>query len=305
MIYIKSFLKWAGGKNKLLPYFFENFPTPLFKNNMVYIEPFVGGGSVVFNLLYHYHLTNVYILDTNQELINCYKIIKNHVNDLIKSLQELNFNYSLAATLQDKEAIFTKYKTEFNELNAHDLVTKIRKAALFIFLNHTCFNGLYRVNSKNLFNVPFGKYLHPKICNEEHLSQLNKLLKHVHIYHASYKKITKIFSKIKQKPFIYLDPPYLASSNTKNFTSYTKNNFDLEDQIKLAKFLHAINHQCEFGLSNSYACLNHKELKELYSSFHINFVNTIHSISCNGNSRKEHTELFVTNYSIMQGTNHE
>ena len=207
--------------------------------------------------------------------------------------------------MQDKEAVFTKYKSEFNELNANDLVTKIRKAGLFIFLNHTCFNGLYRVNSKNLFNVPFGKYLHPQIYDEEHLRLLSKLLKHVHIYHASYEKITKIFSKINEKPFIYFDPPYLASSDTKNFTSYTKNNFGLEDQIKLAQFLLHINDKCQFALSNSIACLDNKELNKLYSSFYINYVNTIHSISCNGDSRKEHAELFVTNYKVTHGDHHE
>ena len=147
--------------------------------------------------------------------------------------------------------------------------------------------------------------MHPQICNEEHLKLLSNLLKHVHIYHASYEKITKIFKKINQKPFIYFDPPYLATSDTKNFTSYTKNNFSLQDQIKLAQFLHHINDKCQFALSNSIACLDNKELNKLYSSFYINNVNTIHSISCNGNSRKEHPELFVTNYKATHGGHHE
>ena len=302
MKYIKSFIKWAGGKNKLLPYFFDHFPKQLLQNKCNYFEPFVGGGVVVFNLIANFHLSNVYICDINKDLINCYKVIKCHVKELIKKLDILNFEYSIANDLIAKKEIFNKYKDQYNQIKADNKDAKITKASLFIFLNHTCFNGLYRVNSSNLFNVPFGKYLHPQIFDKNHLLLLSKLLKHVHIYCAPYFRIKKWFGT---NNFAYFDPPYLPSSKTKNFTSYTKENFSLQDQTKLAKFLNLIDSKCLFALSNSAAILDNYDLNKLYSHFNVNICNTVHSISCRGNSRTSHQEVFITNYPINGVVNND
>ncbi|MBQ5500855.1 MAG: Dam family site-specific DNA-(adenine-N6)-methyltransferase, partial [Mycoplasmataceae bacterium] len=239
-----------------------------------------------------------------KELINCYKVIKSHIHDLIKELSILVNNYHALDSLIQKQELFNKYKDKFNNLLLNNKESKIKKAALFIFLNHTCFNGLYRVNSDNKFNVPFGKYLNPKIYDEQHLLLLSKLLKNVHIYCASYSKIKQILKKNNLSKFVYFDPPYLGSS-TKNFTSYTKNNFDLKQQIKLAKLLHKIKNDSLFALTNSVASLDNEELNNLYSSFNIDYIDTIHTISCNSISRINHQELFVTNYLLNKDKNHE
>ena len=223
---------------------------------------------------------------------------------MIKELSILVNNYHVLDSLSKKQELFNKYKDKFNNLLLDNKESKIKKAALFIFLNHTCFNGLYRVNSDNKFNVPFGKYLNPKIYDKQHLLLLSKLLKNVHIHCASYSKIKQILKKNNLNKFIYFDPPYLGSSN-KNFTSYTKNNFDLKQQIKLAKLLHKIKNDSIFALTNSVACLDNEELNNLYSCFNIDYIDTIHTISCNSISRINHKELFVTNYLLNKDKNHE
>lgn len=230
---VKPFLKWAGGKGQLLTEIEKYYP---FENGKItkYAEPFVGGGAVLFDVLSKYNLEAVYISDINAELINTYCIIRDEINELIDMLMVLQ-NEFVPMSTDDRKAYYLAKRERFNDLKltGSDNIY-IEKAALMIFLNKTCFNGLYRVNKKGLFNVPMGSYRNPLICDEENLRAVSEKLQNVTIVCGDY-RLSADF--IDENTFVYFDPPYRPITVTANFTAYTENLFNDEEQIELAKFV--------------------------------------------------------------------
>lgn len=230
---VKPFLKWAGGKGQLIKEIEQYYP---FANSKItkYAEPFVGGGAVLFDILNKYDLEEVYISDINSELINTYHIIRDNIDDLIEILSAMQGDFIPLDTERRKEYYLNK-RSRFNELKVNgDKSINLEKAALMIFLNKTCFNGLYRVNKKGLFNVPMGSYKNPLICDENNLRAVSEKLQKVKIVCDDYKKSADF---IDENTFVYFDPPYRPITDTASFTAYTENLFNDEEQIELAKFV--------------------------------------------------------------------
>ena len=230
---VKPFLKWAGGKGQLLTEIEKYYP---FENGKItkYAEPFVGGGAVLFDVLSKYNLEAVYISDINAELINTYCIIRDEINELIDMLMVLQ-NEFVPMSTDDRKAYYLAKRERFNDLKLTGSENiDVEKAALMIFLNKTCFNGLYRVNKKGLFNVPMGSYRNPLICDEENLRAVSEKLQNVTIVCGDY-RLSADF--IDENTFVYFDPPYRPITVTANFTAYTENLFNDEEQIELAKFV--------------------------------------------------------------------
>lgn len=230
---VKPFLKWAGGKGQLISEIEKYYP---FENGKItkYAEPFVGGGAVLFDILSKYDLKEVYIGDINEELINAYLNVRDNVEDLIKLLSSMQCDFIPLNTEQRKD-YYSKKRKRFNDLKiSNDKSFETEKAALMIFLNKTCFNGLYRVNRKGLFNVPMGSYKNPLICDEKNLRAVSEKLQNVTIVCGDYRKSAAFIDK---NTFVYFDPPYRPLTDTANFTAYTENLFDDEEQKEFLKFI--------------------------------------------------------------------
>ena len=229
---VKPFLKWAGGKGQLLSEIEKFYP---FANGEInkYAEPFVGGGAVLFDILSKYDLKEVYISDINAELINAYRIIRDDIDELISILTIMQ-NEFVPMDSEHRKAYYLARREHFNYLkvNGNEGIN-IEKAALMIFLNKTCFNGLFRVNKKGLFNVPMGAYKNPMICDEANLRAVSEKLQNVIIVCGDYKESAEF---IDEKTFVYFDPPYRPITDTASFTAYTENLFNDEKQIELAEF---------------------------------------------------------------------
>ena len=202
---VPSFIKWAGGKKQLLEQFKQFFP----QNAERYFEPFVGGGAVAFYIIQKNNLKEIYLSDINEELINCYNVIKNNVEELIKILKEYKKNHN-------KEVYYKIREQDPKKLS------NLYRAGRFIYLNKTCFNGLYRVNSKGGFNVPMGDYKNPSIVQEQELRFISKLLKNTILKVMSFDNVLQY---AKKGDFIYFDPPYYPLKKGQSFTTYTKDNF--------------------------------------------------------------------------------
>ena len=292
----KPFVKWAGGKNSLIPQLSKYYPIEL-KDGTIerYIEPFVGGGAVLIDILQNYDIKEAFAFDINADLINCYNVIKSNVQYLIKELSKKQKEF---LSLNDEEK--TKYFYDIrNEYNSYTLESKldIKRASEFIFLNRTCFNGLYRVNKNGDFNVPMGNYKNPTICDEENLIALSELIKNVEFQSKDY---TTIQNYIKKNTFVYFDPPYRPLNITSGFTSYTKEDFNDEDQKELALFYKELsNNNVKVMLSNSNPKTTNKEdcfFDNFYKGFNINEVYAKRMINANSNGRGEISELLITNY---------
>ncbi len=271
------FLKWAGGKRQLIPQMNKYFPTKFNK----YIEPFAGGGAIFFFLYRNKYLSNkrVLLIDINKDLINCYNVIKNNVIELIKSLKKH----------KNKKEYFYKIREKDRNPEEYNSMTDIEKASRIIYLNKCCYNGLYRVNSKGQFNVPFGKYKNPNFCDEENLIAVNKVLKNIEIFQSSFEICLEFAEK---GDFIYLDPPYFPISETSSFTSYTKDNFGRESQIFLHRVFKKLDEiGCKLILSNS----NSNYIKNLYEDFKIIELLAKRAINCEGDKRGEIKELLIIN----------
>ncbi len=229
---VKPFLKWAGGKGQLLKEIEQYYP---FNAGITkYAEPFVGGGAVLFDILSKYDLDEVYISDINRELINTYVIIRDNIDELIELLSKYQSEYVPMDT-DDRKAYYLGKRERFNELkvNGNDR-ENTEKAALMIFLNKTCFNGLYRVNKKGLFNVPMGAYKNPLICDEKNLYAVSDKLQNVKIVCGDYRKSADF---IDENTFVYFDPPYRPITDTASFTAYTESLFSDKEQIELSRFV--------------------------------------------------------------------
>lgn len=270
---LSPFVKWAGGKSQLIEQFTSIFPKTINR----YFEPFVGSGAVFFHIAHEFKPKEIVLSDVNEELINAYNIIKTDVEELIIKLKE------------HKQSHNKGYYYKIRNLDTKKLST-LERAARFIYLNKTCFNGLYRVNSKGQFNVPIGDYKTPDIVQADKLRRISGLLKNVQIKLMSFEKIVDI---AKEGDFIYFDPPYYPLNKGKNFTTYTKGNFLEKEQELLAETFKGIDKKgCKCMLSNS----DTEFIKNLYTKYNINFVKAARMINCNGDGRGKINEIVVTNY---------
>ena len=292
----KPFIKWVGGKGQLLPEINKLYPIELGKNINKYAEIFLGGGAVLFDILSKYKLDEVYISDKNLELINTYKSIRDNVDILIKSLKEMEEQY-IPLNNEDRKIYYYEKREEYNSLKINSEVNNIEKAILFIFLNKTCFNGLYRVNKKGKFNVPMGAYKKPKICDEENLKNVSLTLRNVKIVYADYRESEKF---IDDKTFVYIDPPYRPLNITSSFTSYTENDFNDKEQIELAEYINVLNKKgVKIVISNSDPKNNNTDdnfFDELYKNYNINRVKATRMLNSNASLRGAINELLITNY---------
>lgn len=292
---MRPFLKWAGGKGQLLKEIEKFYP---FEQNKItkYAEPFVGGGAVLFDILNKYKLEAIYISDTNAELINTYRIIRDNVESLINLLNTYQ-NHFLQLNSEKRKQYYTTMRSKFNDLkvngNEHE---NTEKAALMIFLNKTCFNGLYRVNRKGLFNVPMGAYKNPLICDEENLRSVSHALQNVIIKCADYKKSAEF---IDENTFVYFDPPYRPITETASFTAYTENLFDDTAQKELANLVNALNSKgAKILISNSDPKNSNTAddfFDRLYKNYNIKRVEAARMINCNSEARGKIKELLITN----------
>jgi len=286
---MKPFLKWAGGKGQLLEVISSNLPLSF----NTYVEPFVGSGAVLFDILSNRrNVERVVINDVNTDLINTYLCIKNNCQALIVELTNLQEQY-LSADDEERTKLFYDVRDKYNKRTS----SEVEQASFFIFLNRTCFNGLYRVNSNNYFNVPHGKYKNPKICDKDNLASVSTALKGVDIWNGDYEKLKEV---VTDGCFVYLDPPYKPISETSAFTSYIAGGFGDDEQVRLKKFCDYINQKgAYFMLSNSDPASvdsNNLFFDDLYSQYHIQRVLAKRAINSNGNNRGEVNELLITNY---------
>lgn len=298
---VKPFVKWAGGKGSLLNQINKYYPISL-KNGEIdcYIEPFIGGGAVLIDILQNYKVKEAYAFDINLDLINSYNVIKNNVNDLIDKLKMKEKEF-LSLDLKDRKEYFYNIRNEYNSYKLQKNEMSIDKAVQFIFLNRTCFNGLYRVNKSGDFNVPMGNYKNPTICDEKNLKALSKLIKKVKFEYGDYKSSKKY---VKENTFIYFDPPYRPLNITSGFTSYTKEDFNDENQRELAKFYKELSDKdIKIMLSNSNPKNTNKEdnfFEDIYNGFNINEVYAKRMINANSSGRGTISELLITNYDLVQ-----
>ncbi len=292
----RPFVKWAGGKTALLESIKKNYPKGLGKEISKYCEPFVGGGAVLFDILSNYDMKEVYISDSNEELINVYKTIRNNVDELIDSLKKIENEYIPLSDNKRKEYYYEK-REDYNRYILKDIVDEVYGSALFIFLNRTCFNGLYRVNKKGLFNVPMGSYKNPRICDEKNLRSISDKLKKVKIVCASY---YKSYNFIDENTLVYFDPPYRPLTKTAAFTSYDKTSFDDNMQIELANYYRKVSGEGAVAiLSNSDPKNiddNDNFFDDLYKGFIINRVEAKRRINSKASKRGNVSELLITNY---------
>ena len=292
----KPFIKWVGGKGQLLSEINKLYPVELGKNINKYAEIFLGGGAVLFDILSKYKLDEVYISDKNLELINTYKSIRDNVDILIKFLKEMEEQY-IPLNNEDRKIYYYEKREEYNSLKINSEMNNIEKAILFIFLNKTCFNGLYRVNKKGKFNVPMGAYKKPKICDEENLKNVSLTLRNVKIVYADYRESEKF---IDDKTFVYIDPPYRPLNITSSFTSYTENDFNDKEQIELAEYINVLNKKgAKIVISNSDPKNNDIDdnfFDKLYKNYNINRVKATRMLNSNASLRGAINELLITNY---------
>ncbi|MDE6294873.1 MAG: Dam family site-specific DNA-(adenine-N6)-methyltransferase, partial [Muribaculaceae bacterium] len=267
----KPFLKWAGGKTQLLPTIDSFLPKSFCREkNITYIEPFVGGGAMVFFMLRKYpNIKKAIINDINPHLIKTYIIIRDNPYSLIDTLSELQEKFRVAGDFEAQKELFLNIRTRFN----HKTLTDIEEAGYMIFLNRTCFNGLYRENSKGVFNVPFGKYSNPTICDESLIIADSELLQKVEILNGDFAQTAEY---VDGYTFFYFDPPYRPLDATSSFNSYVKEPFDDNEQIRLKEFYTYLSVEgCREMLSNSDGKGRNAEdvfFDELYQDFFIERV---------------------------------
>lgn len=293
---VKPFLKWAGGKGQLLKEIEKYYPFED-ENITKYAEPFVGGGAVLFDILSKYDLKEIYISDINAELINTYRIIRNDIDALVEMLSVMQTEFVPMDT-ESRKAYYMQKRERFNDLKVNgDENINIEKAALMIFLNKTCFNGLYRVNKKGLFNVPMGAYKNPLICDEKNLRAVSEKLQNVKIVCGDYKTSAEF---IDENTFVYFDPPYRPITDTASFTAYTENLFNDEEQIELAHFVDDMHRKgAKIVVSNSDPKNSNTEddfFDNIYSAHKIKRVEATRMINCNSEARGKIKELLISNF---------
>ncbi len=301
----RPFLKWAGGKGQLLEQFQFCFPRELNGKGIVkrYYEPFLGSGAVFFWVMQNCKIEKAYINEFSPEIYSCYVAIQKNIEKVIKYLKGLEKKYR-RLDLAGQEALYYKIREKYNQTRRNINFDKCyitehpERAAMTIFLNRTCFNGLYRVNSKGEFNVPFGKYKNPTICDAQNLIAVSRILKGVTITNKDFSIIQK---HIKKDSFVYLDPPYRPLNKTSSFTSYSSNKFDDKEQERLAAIFKKLSQieGVKIMLSNSDPKNENKEdnfFEYLYSDFKLERLKARRMINCDASKRGEINELLIMNY---------
>jgi DNA adenine methylase len=293
----KPFLKWAGGKGQLIAAIDAALPKALLaKKDVTYVEPFIGSGAVLFWILKKYPtIKHAVINDINADLVKAYTAIKLEPAKLIKALQKIETAYYKLSSEEDRKVFFLEKRSFFNSRHLNEL----DNTALLIFLNRTCFNGLYRVNTSNEFNVPFGRYTNPKICDEKTIIADSNLLQNVTILEGDYRETLKYATK---NTFFYFDPPYKPISKTSSFNSYAKDTFDDAEQVRLKAFCDELSSKdIRWLLSNS----DPKNVDpadnffdDLYSSssHFIDRIKARRAINSNATKRGEIFEILISNY---------
>ena len=291
----KPFLKWAGGKGQLLTEIGKYYPFAEKKHIKKYAEPFVGGGAVLFDVLNKHTVDEVYISDINAELINTYITIRDNSDELISRLKTMESDY-LAKDADARKKAYLEARARFNALK-RDGIRDAEAASLMIFLNRTCFNGLYRVNKAGDYNVPMGAYKNPQICNEDNLLNVSKKLQNANIVCGDYKDSA---SFIDDKTFVYFDPPYRPLTKTANFTSYTEQLFDDNKQLELANFVQDLDNKgALIVISNSdpkNTDENDNFFDDAYSKQNIRRVAANRMINRNSDARGKINELLIANF---------
>jgi len=289
----KPILKWAGGKSQLTSAIDARIPIHLKSEPFTYVEPFIGGGAMFFWICENYQVEQAVINDVNSDLVNCYKVVRDDVDRLIARLNHYQDSYwGLSGDKERKKAFFYDVRIAFNENDENG----IEKAAQLIFLNKTCFNGLYRVNRKGFFNVPIGSYKKPVICNSENLQSASFALKDAIILNGDYSDTLKYAT---ERSLFYLDPPYKPISKTSNFNAYAKGEFDDQEQIRLSEFCKNLTtRNTSWVLSNS--DVNTEEnpnsfFDDLYMDFDIRRVQATRAINSVSSKRGKLNELLISN----------
>ncbi len=291
----KPFIKWAGGKGQLLPTIRKYYPPNMGMEITKYCEPMVGAGAVLFDVLNTYEMDEVYICDTNSELINTYTIVRDHPDCLIRFLSAFE-NDHLSCDNDSRKDYYYQQRERFNTETQHPTKSNsILRAALFIYLNKTCFNGLYRVNRKGLFNVPMGSYKNPTICDTENIKKTSELLQGITILVGDYTCIDKYAD---EHTFIYFDPPYRPLTKTAEFTSYTADSFNDEDQTKLGEFIKSLTKSKVMASNSDPHNVDEEDnfFDDLYKGLNINRVSANRAINSKGKGRGKIHELLITNY---------
>ena len=287
----KPFVKWVGGKTQLIDQLEALLPADFDKwENVTYIEPFVGGGAMLFYMLQtHSNIKSAIINDINPDLTTCYKVVRDFPSELVESLKEIQKEYYALQTEESKKQFYMKMRDEFNT----KALEPIRNTTLFFFLNRTCFNGLYRVNKAGLFNVPFGRYETPTICDANTIYADSELLKNVRILTGDYQQTLEY---AEGKTLFYFDPPYRPLNNTSSFNDYAKEAFNELAQRRLKEFCDQVEMAGhKFMLSNS----DCKDMffDDLYLPYIIDRVWAARSVNANPNKRGKLQEIVVHNYS--------
>lgn len=295
----KPFIKWVGGKGQLLSQLNMNLPQEIYEEGFTYVEPFVGGGAMLFYMLQNFmNIKRVVINDINNNLTEAYENIKQEPEGLIYRLKHIEQQYLGINTEEERKDYYLEMRRRFNEEN----LSSLDKTALLIFLNRTCFNGLYRENAKGFFNVPFGRYANPTICNEEVIYADSELLNryNVQILNGDFKATAKAIDKTGLM-FFYFDPPYRPLSTTSSFNSYVKEDFNDDNQRDLAAFCRMLDRKdnVRWMLSNSDCSAKNPAdtfFEDIYDGFNIQRVYASRMVNANASKRGKLTELLIRNY---------
>ncbi|GAA6622154.1 DNA adenine methylase [Scytonema sp. NUACC26] len=298
----KPFLKWAGGKGQLIEQMNSFLPNGLTEGSIAkYIEPFVGGGAVFLYLVQNYPIKEVFIFDVNIELVIAYRTIQHSVEKLIPIVLDIQNKY-LSLDENERKTYFYQIRAEFNLQRNEIDVTKynstwIERTAQIIFLNRTCFNGLFRVNSNGDFNVPIGKYKKPNICDKTNLKAVSEALQKTQIHYGDFSECEQY---VDGNTFVYFDPPYRPISKTSNFTSYSQNIFDDSEQLRLRDFFKSLDAKgAKLLLSNSdpkNEDINDDFFDNAYAGYRIERAMASRNINCNASKRKPIKEILIMNY---------
>ena len=292
---IKPFLKWAGGKGQLLNKIRPLYPQGLGNQINKYIEPFIGGGAVFFDIISSYKLDKYIINDINKELINTYKAIQQDIHSLLEYLSKITSYYKKLSP-EERNLFYYDIRNKYNSIVLNSCIN-VEKAALFIFLNKTCFNGLYRVNRNNQFNVPAGKYKDPAIYDKENLLNISQILQKVEILCGDFATTNNY---IDNNTFIYIDPPYRPLTKTSSFTNYSTYIFDDKEQIRLSSFINDIDKKGAYVLSSNSDPKNTSEndmfFDKLYNTKKITRIEATRAINSNPLKRGKINELLISNY---------
>ena len=294
----KPFLKWAGGKGQLLSQLEEYLPEELDRQPFTYIEPFVGGGAMLFYMLRRYPTINHAVInDVNPYLVTAFRVIKEHPMELIRRLSDVEQEYFSQPDEEAKKGYYLTVRDIFNNTHLGD----VDRTKYLIFLNRTCFNGLYRVNSKGKFNVPFGRNLHPTICNVDTIMADSEVLNRadVTIMNGDFEQTAAQMGDGVN--FFYFDPPYRPLNATSSFNSYSKEEFNDSEQIRLCNFCKKLNGMADVKWMLSNADCSAKNpadtfFENIYSDFHIHRVYASRAINANPSKRGKLTELLIKNY---------